>query len=84
MLPMGPGANEFHRQLCRREFYASVRCSFPHNARSEHQQRYRGALRWSHARGRFEAWCEGRTGYPMVDAAMRQLQRERWVHIGGG
>jgi deoxyribodipyrimidine photo-lyase len=28
----------------------------------------------------FAAWCEGRTGYPIVDAAMRQLKQENWMH----
>ena len=35
---------------------------------------------WSRAEQRFEAWCEGRTGYPLVDAAMRQLRHEGWMH----
>jgi deoxyribodipyrimidine photo-lyase len=70
----------FRRQLCWRDFYAHVLLHFPANAHSEHQQRYRGTIRWSHAHKRFEAWCEGRTGYPLVDAAMRQLKREGWMH----
>ena len=78
----GAGAGEFHRQLCWREFYAQVLRSFPRNARSEHQDRYRG-MSWSHSRRRFDAWCEGRTGYPIVDAAMRQLRREGWMHNRG-
>ena len=52
---------------------------FPRNARSEFQERYRG-MGWSRAEQRFEAWCEGRTGYPLVDAAMRQLRHEGWMH----
>ena len=53
---------------------------FPRNARSEFQDRYRGKIRWSYAARPFEAWCEGRTGYPLVDAGMRQLRREGWMH----
>jgi deoxyribodipyrimidine photo-lyase len=82
-LPASAGAEEFRRQLCWREFYAHVLGAFPANARSEHQQRYRGTITWSHARQRFAAWCEGRTGYPIVDAAMRQLLREGWMHHRG-
>jgi deoxyribodipyrimidine photo-lyase len=74
------GEQSFRRQLCWRDFYAQVLHHHPRNARSEHQQRYRGEIRWSHSRQRFTAWCEGRTGYPLVDAAMRQLLREGWVH----
>jgi deoxyribodipyrimidine photo-lyase len=51
----------------------------PQNARSEHQARYRGTIRWSRAHKRFEAWCDGRTGYPFVDAGMRQLSREGYM-----
>jgi deoxyribodipyrimidine photo-lyase len=76
----GPGAQEFRRQLCWRDFYAHVLVHFPGNARREFQERYRGSIRWSRGRKRFEAWCEGRTGYPLVDAAMRQLRREGWMH----
>ena len=79
-LPGGAGAAAFHRQLCWRDFHAHVLGHFPANAHSEFQQRYRGTIRWSHAEKRFEAWCEGRTGYPSVDAGMRQLRREGWMH----
>ena len=74
------GPNAFRRQLCWRDFYHHVLLHFPRNARSEFQERYRGTIRWSHAERRFEAWCEGRTGYPLVDAGMRQLRREGWMH----
>ncbi len=79
-LPDNAGGHELRRQLCWRDFYAHVLRHFPANARTEHQPRYRGTLRWSHAHRRFDAWCEGRTGYPLVDAAMRQLDAEGWIH----
>ena len=79
LLPAGAGALEFRRQLCWRDFYAQVLHSFPRNARDEHQPRYRGTLRWRHTQTHFRAWREGRTGYPIVDAAMRQLLREGWI-----
>ncbi len=78
-LPRGEGPDAFARQLCWRDFYAHVLRHFPRNARSEFQERYRG-MGWSRAEKRFQAWCEGRTGYPLVDAAMRQLRREGWMH----
>ncbi len=74
------GDEAFRRQLCWRDFYASVLRHFPRNARSEHQERYRSAIRWSRAERRFDAWCAGLTGYPLVDAGMRQLSREGWMH----
>ncbi len=79
-LPRGSGPEAFRRQLAWRDFYGHVLGHFPANARSEFQERYRGQLRWSHAETRFDAWCEGRTGFPAVDAAMRQLRREGWMH----
>ncbi len=79
-LPRGKGPDAFRRQLCWRDFYMHVLQHFPRNARSEFQERYRGKISWSYAERRFEAWCEGRTGYPLVDAGMRQLRREGWMH----
>jgi deoxyribodipyrimidine photo-lyase len=78
-LPGGGGAAAFRRQLCWRDFYAHVLLHHPRNARSEFQERYRG-MGWSRASRRFEAWCEGRTGFPLVDAGMRQLLAEGWMH----
>ena len=79
-LGRGAGAQAFRRQLCWRDFHHHVLHHFPRNARSEFQDRYRGKIRWSYAEKRFEAWCEGRTGFPLVDAGMRQLRREGWMH----
>ena len=79
-LPRGQGPDAFRRQLCWRDFYHHVLLHHPRNARSEFQERYRHSIRWSHAERRFEAWCDGRTGYPLVDAGMRQLRREGWMH----
>ena len=73
-------SREYRRQLCWRDFYAHVLLHFPRNAHSEYQERYRGRIRWSRASKLFEAWCDGRTGYPLVDAGMRQLRREGWMH----
>ncbi len=76
----GEGPAAFRRQLCWRDFYAHVLLHFPANTRAEHQPRYRGTLEFSRARRLFDAWREGRTGYPLVDAGMRQLLREGWMH----
>jgi deoxyribodipyrimidine photo-lyase len=78
-LPRGAGPDAFRRQLCWRDFFHHVLLHFPRNARSEFQDRYRGSIGWSYAETRFAAWCEGRTGFPFVDAGMRQLRREGWM-----
>ena len=79
-LPRGEGPRAFRRQLCWRDFHGHVLLHFPRNARSEFQERYRGSISWSRSQRRFDAWCEGRTGFPLVDAAMRQLRSEGWIH----
>jgi deoxyribodipyrimidine photo-lyase len=79
-LQPGAGEDAYRRQLCWRDFYAHVLGHFPANAHSEYQERYRATITWSHAEKRFQAWCEGRTGYPCVDAGMRQLRHEGWMH----
>ena len=68
------------RQLCWRDFYQHVLVHHPENARQEFQSRYRGTLRWAGDDGELTAWTEGRTGFPLVDAGMRQLRREGWMH----
>jgi deoxyribodipyrimidine photo-lyase len=76
----GRGAAAWVRQLCWRDFYAHVLLNHPESAREELQERYRGALEWDSDDERLAAWREGRTGYPLVDAGMRQLARTGWMH----
>jgi deoxyribodipyrimidine photo-lyase len=79
-LPGGEGAEAFRRQLCWRDFYHQVLLHHPGNARHEFQERYRGKLAWNRDEPGFTAWTQGRTGFPLVDAGMRQLLREGWMH----
>jgi len=74
------GGRAWIRQLCWREFYAHVLLTtHPDNARLEFQPRYRD-LEWVRDDDALESWRAGRTGYPLVDAAMRQLARTGWMH----
>ena len=75
----GAGPEEFVRQLCWRDFYAHVLLTNPGNARRAHQ-RAMDELEWEDDEEALEAWCEGRTGFPVVDAAMRQLAHRGWMH----
>jgi deoxyribodipyrimidine photo-lyase len=79
-LPPDEGSTEFRRQLCWRDFYHHVQFHRPQNARQEHQERYRGTIAWVRDDRLFAAWASGQTGFPLVDAAIRQLIREGWMH----
>lgn len=67
-------------ELIWREFYRNL--IFHHSWLSKHQcfkAKYRGVV-WPNNPEHFKAWCEGKTGYPLVDAAMRQLNQTGWMH----
>jgi deoxyribodipyrimidine photo-lyase len=74
------GADKWLSELIWREFYAMILYHFPESVGMEWNPKYRGTLNWSHNEILFAAWCDGVTGYPVVDAAMRQLKAEGWMH----
>jgi deoxyribodipyrimidine photo-lyase len=69
----------FLNELIWREFYLQVLTNFPHVMKGCFRPEY-DALKWSDNQEHFVAWCEGRTGYPIVDAAMRCLNATGWMH----
>ena len=69
-------ADAFVRQLAWRDFYAHVLLHNPGNTRHAHKREY-DRLEWDDDEELLDAWREGRTGYPVVDAAMRQLLAHR-------
>jgi deoxyribodipyrimidine photo-lyase len=71
-------AQSWLEELIWREFYISILYHFPDVMRASFRRELQG-IRWSNDRGAFQAWCEGRTGYPVVDAAMRQLSQRGWM-----
>ena len=77
----GPGASAgaFLRQLGWREFGHHLLASFPHTVSAPLHERF-AAFPWRDDPGGSEAWRRGRTGYPIVDAAMRQLWVTGWMH----
>ncbi len=82
LLSDGAGASTFASELAWRDFYADVLFHRPDTVRRNFVDTMDG-LRWDDdpkADERFEAWCQGRTGYPIVDAGMRQLLAEGWMH----
>lgn len=71
------GGGAFVRQLCWRDFHHQVLAATPSLPSRDYRPR---RDRWSKSKRAFEAWQEGRTGYPLVDAAMRQLAEEGFMH----
>jgi deoxyribodipyrimidine photo-lyase len=67
----------FLRQLCWRDFHHQVTAAFPAIARADYRPRGR---RWRDDAELLEVWKAGRTGYPIVDAGMRQLAAQGWMH----
>ena len=77
------GARVWLSELIWRDFYAQVLANFAHVGAGESFKRDYDAIAWdrsAHGQKLFEAWCEGRTGYPLVDAAMRQLNQTGYMH----
>jgi len=66
-------------ELIWREFYQQILANFPHVAEHPFDERA-NALKYRTSPADWEAWCAGRTGYPIVDAAMIQLQTTGWMH----
>jgi deoxyribodipyrimidine photo-lyase len=72
-----PGGEEFCRQLAWRDFFYQATAAFPDMARRDYRPRGRS---WHDDSGALEAWREGRTGVPIVDAGLRQLAAEGFMH----
>ena len=77
-----PAHEVFRKEIAWREFYADVLWHNPHTLDDYYDKRF-ADMRYDNglrADERFEAWCRGLTGYPMVDAGMRQLAQTGWMH----
>lgn len=76
------GAATWLNELIWRDFYAQILSNFPHAASGAFKPEY-NAIAWEQgdpAQALFEAWCNGRTGYPLVDAAMAQINQTGYMH----
>lgn len=73
------GADKWLAELIWREFYQAILGNFPRAVTEPFQEKYAG-LEYPGDEGEFRAWCEGRTGYPLVDAAMRCFNATGWMH----
>lgn len=75
----GSGAFVYLKELAWREFYYYILYHFPHVESESFNPKYRH-LKWENNEKWFQAWKEGRTGFPIVDAGMRQLRDTGWMH----
>lgn len=76
---LSAGARIWINELIWRDFYHMILDQFPHVVGHAFKPEAE-KIRWPGKREHFEAWCEGRTGFPIVDAAMRQLNQTGWMH----
>ena len=76
----GADALTWQNELLWRDFYKCVMTHFPHVGKKRAWRSDVGHVPWRHDKREFKAWCEGRTGIPIVDAAMRQLLQTGWMH----
>jgi deoxyribodipyrimidine photo-lyase len=73
------GVDTWIGELVWRDFFQQVLANHPHVADGAFKRKY-DRLQWSYDKSAFRKWCDGQTGYPLVDAAMRQLSATGWMH----
>ncbi|UCV03438.1 cryptochrome/photolyase family protein [Dechloromonas denitrificans] len=76
---LASGADTWLSELIWRDFYFMILDHFPHVVGHAFKPDY-DAIQWESWPAGYAAWCQGRTGYPLVDAAMRQLNHCGWMH----
>jgi deoxyribodipyrimidine photo-lyase len=69
----------FISELIWREFFMQILYNFPNVVNSNFKKKY-NSIQWKNDKDDFNNWCEGKTGYPMVDAGMRQLNSSGYMH----
>ncbi|MFM2158298.1 MAG: hypothetical protein RLZZ124_772, partial [Cyanobacteriota bacterium] len=69
----------WEQELAWREFYQQALFHFPELAEGPYRAQWRH-FPWDNDQSHYQAWCEGLTGMPIIDAAMRQLQQSGWMH----
>ena len=69
----------FLKELIWREFFMQILWHFPHTVTKSFKPQYE-AIQWRNNKEEFEKWCQGETGYPLVDAGMRELNQTGFMH----
>lgn len=77
---LSEGAQVWLSELIWREFYQHLVAIEPNLSKSRDFVEWGARLEWWNDNEKFQLWCEGKTGYPIVDAAMRQLNQTGWMH----
>lgn len=75
-----PGSATWVKELCWREFYAMIMFHWPEVVEQEFQPQYRGTIPWNDSQKVRDALYNAATGYPIVDAALRELFTTGWMH----
>ncbi len=78
-LETSPWSETFLNELIWRDFYHMILWHFPHVVGKAFKPAY-DTINWRNKDTEFEAWCEGQTGYPIVDAGMRELNTTGYMH----
>jgi deoxyribodipyrimidine photo-lyase len=73
------GNTGLQRELIWREFYANILYKFPHVLGTSFKQKY-DKIKWTDNKEWFKKWCDGETGFALVDAGMKQLNETGWMH----
>lgn len=71
--------NIFLKELIWREFFMQILWHFPKSVTNNFKSKYDG-IKWRNNEDEYKAWCEGKTGYPLVDAGMRELNESGYMH----
>ena len=74
-----PQIQTWQQEIAWREFYYHALYNFPQLEQGAYRQQFHD-FPWENNEIHFQAWCEGKTGYPIIDAAMRQLNATGWMH----
>jgi deoxyribodipyrimidine photo-lyase len=74
------GLTKWIDEIVWREFYKNIMFSFSRVSKGQPFQKYTNKIKWRFNKDEFEAWKNGTTGFPLIDAAMRQLKHEGWMH----
>jgi len=75
-----PGSITWINELIWREFYAAILYHYPNTANEEFMEKYRHRIPWNNKKEYFDKFVNAETGYPMIDAAVKQLVGDGWMH----